>query len=160
MDFDELQARYLTLRGQLDRGEIAPAEFQRRMAELRFRTPQGQWWQIDPATGGWLVWNGRAWAPASAPPAVTDQQMPAQQVRRGRRPPPVPEPTPQTLWQLIILVVKGWVANLPLTIVTSLLMAGATWVFHTWLVVAPNNTMLFPTKPVFRYLIKIGRAHV
>ena len=153
MDFDELQARYLTLRGQLDRGEIAPAEFQRRMAELRFRTAQGQWWQIDPATGGWLVWNGRAWAPAPAPPAVTDQQMPAQQVRRGRRPPPVPEPTPQTLWQLIILVVKGWVANLPLTIVTSLLMAGATWVFHTWLVVAPNNTMLYPTKPVFRYII-------
>jgi len=63
MDFDELQARYLTLRGQLDRGEIAPAEFQRRMAELRFRTAQGQWWQIDPATGGWLVWNGRAWRP-------------------------------------------------------------------------------------------------
>ena len=154
MDFDELHARYLTLRGQLDRGEIALKEFQRQVAELRFRTPQGQWWQIDPATGGWLVWNGRAWTTASTPPAEAEQQVPAQPMqRRGRRAPPTPQPVPQTLWQLVVLMVKGWIANLPLTIITSLLMAVATWFFHTWLVVGPNNTMLYATKPVFNYLI-------
>ena len=153
MDFDELHARYLTVRGQLDRGEISLKEFQRQVAELRFRTPQGQWWQIDPATGGWLVWNGRAWTAAGTPPSQGEGQPAGQPARGGRRAPPVPQPAPQTLWQLVVLMVKGWVANLPLTIITSLLMAGATWFFHTWLVVGPNNTMLFATKPVFQYII-------
>ncbi len=161
MDFNEVNQSYMALRQQLASRAITPEYYQQEVAKLRFMTPDGIWWQIDPATGGWLTWNGQTWIPAAAAGQSVQQPTemetsgttPTRGGRRSRRPPPKQEPAPQTLWQLAVLMVRSWLENLPATVVSSIVTAGATWFLHTWLLVGPNNTMLYPTKPILTYMI-------
>ena len=161
MDFNEVSQSYIALQQQLASGAVTPERYQQELAKLRFMTPDGVWWQIDPATGGWLTWNGQTWIPATAAgqsvqehtEMETSQTTSAEGGRSSRRPPPKQKPAPQTLWQLAILMVKSWLENLPSTIVSSIVTAAATWFLHTWLLVGPNNTMLYPTKPIFYWML-------
>jgi hypothetical protein len=149
MDFNEGSQSYLALQQQLTTGAITAEHYQRLVAELRFMTPDGVWWQIDPATGGWLTWNGQTWVPASAADQSVQQHttMEANQTtsprsgRHSRRSPPTQKPAPQTLWQLAIMMVRSWLENLPATIISTIVMAGATWFLHTWLLIGPNNSI-------------------
>lgn len=161
MDFNEVSQSYMVLRQQLASGAITREHYQQQVAKLRFMTPDGVWWQIDPATGGWLTWNGQTWIPATAAGQFvqqhivveTSQTTSAKVGRSSRRLLPKQEPAPQTLWQLAALMLRSWLENLPSTIVSSIVIACATWFFHTWLLVGPNNTMLYPTKPILGWMI-------
>ena len=161
MDFNEVSQSYMVLRQQLTSGAITREHYQQQVAKLRFRTPDGVWWQIDSTTGGWLTWNGQIWVPATAAGQFvqqhivveTSQTTSAKGGRNSRRPPPKQEPAPQTLWQLVVLMARSWLENLPTTIILSIVTACATWFFHTWLLVGPNNTMLYPTKPILGWMI-------
>lgn len=161
MDFNEASQSYVVLRQQLTSGAITPEHYQQEAAKLRFVTPDGAWWQIDPATGAWLTWNGKTWIPASTADRSVQQAAATETTQttstgggwHGRRPAPRQEPAPQTLWQLAILMVRSWLENLPSTIVSSIVTACATWFFHTWLLVGPNNTVLYPTKPILGWML-------
>ena len=161
MDFNEARQSYAALRQQLTSGVITPERYQQEAAKLRFVTPDSVWWQIDPATGAWLTWNGQTWIPATtadrsaqqAAATETSQTASAGGGRHGRQPLRKQEPTPQTLLQLAVLMVKSWVENLPSTILSSIVTACATWFFHTWLLVGPNNTVLYPTKPILSWML-------
>jgi hypothetical protein len=63
MDFNEVSKSYAALQQQLASGAIAPELYQQEVAKLRFVTSDGVWWQVDPATGGWLTWDGQSWVP-------------------------------------------------------------------------------------------------
>jgi len=155
MDFNELNQSYTALQQQLASRAITLEYYQQEVAKLRFMTPDGVWWQINPVTGGWLTWNGQAWIPATVlgqsvqQQVVTEMSQPvsAERRRHSRRPPPKQQPAPQTLWQLVILMVKSWRTNLPATVVSSIVTAGATWFLHTWLLVGPTTPCCIRPSP-------------
>ena len=159
MDFNEISKSFAALQQQLASGTITPEIYQQEAGKLRFMTPSGTWLQVDPATGRWLTWDGKAWIPADQ----TGQQSAATGTgpvatvaggRRGRRPPPKQEPTPQTLWQLGVLMVKSWVENLPTTIISAIVTAAGAWLVHTWLLIGPNNSVVWTGRvPVLWWVI-------
>ena len=61
MTFEEAAGRYAQLRSQLQAGQVDYADFQAAAAKLTVVDPKGDWWQIEPASGEWLKWNGTAW---------------------------------------------------------------------------------------------------
>lgn len=67
MTFEEAAGRYAELRTQLQDGRLDFADFQAAVARLTVVDPNGEWWQIDPASGEWLRWNGSAWVRPGAP---------------------------------------------------------------------------------------------
>ncbi len=81
MTFEEAGARYMQLRGQWQAGLLAPEQFQEMVAQLGVQDALGQWWQMEPGSGQWMMWNGAQWVNAAQP-----RQAPA--------PPPPPAPAP------------------------------------------------------------------
>jgi hypothetical protein len=65
MNAQEAESGYLTIKSQLDSGQILPDEFNRKVSELRYQDNTGTWWAISPTDGSWLRWNGTVWEPAS-----------------------------------------------------------------------------------------------
>ncbi|HWQ22308.1 MAG TPA: hypothetical protein VN478_06245 [Clostridia bacterium] len=162
MEFNEATQSYIALRQQLASGAITPEHFQQEVAKLRLVTTDGVWWQIDPASGAWLAWNGKTWIPAAAAGQVTQQDLQAEKSpktspRRGgrsRRPQPKEEPAPQTLWQLAVLMVRTWLVNLPATIISSIVTGGLVWLFHTVLLVGPNASVSWTNRhPILYWMI-------
>jgi hypothetical protein len=159
MDFNEVSRSYKALQQQLASGAITPENYEQEVAKLRFMTPNGAWWQVDPATGGWLTWDGQTWVPAdqTGQQPTTMQTGPTVSVpggRRGRRPPPRQEPPPQTLWQLGVLMLKSWVENLPTTIISAIVTGAGAWFIHTWLLIGPNNSVVWTNRfPVLWWVI-------
>ncbi|MFB3905596.1 MAG: hypothetical protein ACE15E_19285 [Acidobacteriota bacterium] len=68
MTFEEAGQQYLQLRTALGAGSLTIDDYNAAIAQLRVQDATGQWWQIDPADGAWLFWNGQAWARPAAPP--------------------------------------------------------------------------------------------
>lgn len=66
MTFEEAARRYAELNGRRLAGHMGPQEFQAAVAQLRVQDARGVWWTLDPSSGGWLWWNGAAWAPAQS----------------------------------------------------------------------------------------------
>ncbi|MDG6256953.1 MAG: hypothetical protein QCH35_05065 [Methanomicrobiaceae archaeon] len=73
MNFEEARKRFARLTAQRKSGQISEEQFTATVNELRVLDASGVWWQPDPATGGWISWNGTAWVrgtpPQGAPPA-------------------------------------------------------------------------------------------
>lgn len=70
MTFEEASARFSQLESMWRAGQIGHPQFIASAGELRVQDASGAWWQIDPQTRAWLMWNGAAWVnPAQMPPA-------------------------------------------------------------------------------------------
>lgn len=63
MDFVEASQRFAELQTKRKEGRISEPQFRAAVDQLRLRDSSGSWWALDPRTGGWLSWNGTAWAP-------------------------------------------------------------------------------------------------
>jgi hypothetical protein len=66
----QAQQRFATLRSDLQAGRLDQQRFAAEVAELRLQDADGRWWQIEPNSGGWLVWDGSKWAPATGAPVT------------------------------------------------------------------------------------------
>jgi hypothetical protein len=77
MNAQEAEAAYRTVKSQVDAGQIALDEYNRRVAELRYQDNTGTWWAISPTDGSWLKWNGSVWEPAFAQTAPVAPHAPA-----------------------------------------------------------------------------------
>lgn len=108
MTFEEAGARFAQLQAQWRAGQLHPAQYQQMAAQLSVQDPQGRWWQIEPNSGQWLMWNGAQWVPPQpqAPPHA-----------------PAPAPTQQSLtvpakktapaiWEGLVSVLPGFVIEL------------------------------------------------
>ena len=94
MNFREAEDQWKRLRQDLDARRIGPAQFEAAAAQLRVEDEQGRWWQVDPAQGSWLLWDGSRWtaaAPPAAPPPVPGLQGPAIPASSTQAP-PIPAP--------------------------------------------------------------------
>jgi hypothetical protein len=67
MNFSELELRYRQLLAQRQTGALDGQAFEAAVADLRTQDAEQRWWQIDPATGGWLWWDGSQWRPGQPP---------------------------------------------------------------------------------------------
>ncbi len=81
MTFEEIQQRYRALTEQRRNGRLDPQAFSQAVQELRTQDAQGRWWQIDPGSGGWLLWNGSAWEPAELEATAAAPARPASPLR-------------------------------------------------------------------------------
>ncbi len=67
MNYDLLEARYRELLAQRQAGLLAPQKFEEQVGTLRTQDAQQRWWQLDPASGQWLMWDGSQWQPGTPP---------------------------------------------------------------------------------------------
>ena len=74
MTLEEAQYSYQAWKSQLDAGLVSPEQYYAAVSQLQATDASGTPWMIDPQTGGWLAWNGAAWAPAQWQPPVTGYQ--------------------------------------------------------------------------------------
>ena len=88
MTFEEAANRYSELRVHRDAGQLGPQEFIQSVAQLRLQDSAGKWWQVEPASGNWLSWNGSAWV-SDQPPIY---QPPPPPYVATPVAPPAPEP--------------------------------------------------------------------
>ncbi len=65
MNFDQMEKRYRELVAQRQAGLLGPRQFEDLVAGLRLQDAQHRWWQLDPASGQWLTWNGSNWQPGT-----------------------------------------------------------------------------------------------
>ncbi|MFH0998693.1 MAG: hypothetical protein V1844_24855 [Pseudomonadota bacterium] len=107
MDFQQAANRYQLLWGQLSGGRISPQQFSAEVNQLRVQDPAGCWWQIDPNTGQWLMWNGVQWvAPAAQAQVVA---APAPQTRSVSV---KPKPAAPAVWEGLVSVLPGFVIEM------------------------------------------------
>ncbi len=62
--FQQLRQKYQSLRRSRSMGKIDENKFIEEVNQLRCEDEQGNWWQIDPESGDWLLWTGNEWLPA------------------------------------------------------------------------------------------------
>ncbi|UMZ73692.1 RHS repeat-associated core domain-containing protein [Natranaerofaba carboxydovora] len=128
MTFEQAGRRYLVLREQLDSGAISYQEFDSQLDELLVETPDGKTWRIDASTGTWMerekVIN-----------SATEKKIHNFTNSTGKN--------PETLFQLLIVLVKGVGSSIPRIIMLGLIMSFITWVSHTYLVARVNDGLMY-----------------
>ncbi len=67
MTFKEAGRSYQKLAQQLQAGKISQAQFTEAVNALRVQDEHGRWWQLNPADGQWLFWDGQAWIKPRTP---------------------------------------------------------------------------------------------
>jgi hypothetical protein len=162
MDFQQATSAYQQLRSRLAAGQITEPQYSAEVSQLQVQDGSGCWWRISESDGGWMRWNGAAWEPAAQPgsqqPAVV--RAAAQPAYAHPTAAPLPRaaspasPGPQTLLQLLKLMIKSMILSLPKQIPTMIAVSLATWVIHTWLLVYVNEGFN-PEHPVFRYILAL-----
>lgn len=143
MNRQEIDARYVQLRADLDAGRITPEAFQGEAAQFSYQASDGIWYHIDPATGGWLRWDGRQWQPlggtaasiptspvaAASAPQTAILGSPADTAQESK---PLPTKFLPLLGVILKLTLKSFLKSLPITL---LLMAGSVALYFYILVV-------------------------
>lgn len=86
--FEQLRQRYEFLLQQWRSGTLDQPGFLQAVNQLRGEDSQGRWWQINPQTGGWLLWDGNRWGEAdpleSAASATATARLPGSAAEAGR----------------------------------------------------------------------------
>ena len=147
MNRHALEERFARLRQDLEAGRLSRENFERETGQLGYQGPDGIWFRIDPATGGWLKWNGSRWlaeTPVPDPSLSSGPEANFPFASNLHRPVAIPKLFP-LLKQIIHLTIKNFLRRLPLT----LLFMAATSALYFWLMVVrwdgyePN----FPSGP-------------
>ena len=147
MNRHALEERFARLRQDLEAGRLTRENFERETGQLGYQGPDGIWFRIDPATGGWLNWNGSRWlaeTPVPDPSLSSGPEANFPFASNLHRPVAIPKLFP-LLKQIIHLTIKNFLRRLPLT----LLFMAATSALYFWLMVVrwdgyePN----FPSGP-------------
>ena len=145
MNFQDAQNDYQRLKILFDSGQISPEEFSKEIEELRVQDEQGNWWQLNPADGQWMYWDGNSWiipeAPAQA--AETNQTKEAGGM---------PGNTGQLIWMIVKSLPRAFIKSLPL----MLLIMVCVYVVHTFLLVGPNGGFNSGTNWLFDNILVLG----
>ena len=75
MDYSQAEKERAGLLAQFTGGQITREQYNAAVSTLRVTDTQGRWWQPDPASTGWLVWDGTSWKPASHPSGTSGLQQ-------------------------------------------------------------------------------------
>jgi len=106
MDFSEAQRALQNLNARKMRDDISVQQYAAELNRLRVQDNSGRWWQPDPTSGAWLVWNGSTWQPGvpAAPDAAAGKKlMDMQEFREISRTQPWHK-RPQKWWDLFSIL--------------------------------------------------------
>jgi hypothetical protein len=70
MDFSEAERALGNLNARKLWHDITDQQYTAELNLLRVQDTSGRWWQPDPASGRWLVWDGNAWQPGIPPSPI------------------------------------------------------------------------------------------
>jgi hypothetical protein len=103
MTFEEAGQQFANLQAQVHTGQLQAVQFQQMAAQLRVQDPSGNWWQIDPNSAQWMMWNGTQWTwpqpqarPAAPQPAYPQPAYAAQRPAIAQPAPLPPQTAPQS----------------------------------------------------------------
>ncbi len=108
MTFEEAGARYTQLQAQWRAGTLPPAQYQQMVAQLGVQDPAGRWWQLEPNSGQWMMWNGAQWVSAqqqAATPAFAPFPQPRAVAMPGHKSGPA-------IWEGLFSVLPGIVIEM------------------------------------------------
>jgi hypothetical protein len=75
MSFEEAGRQFAQLQAQYLAGQLPLAQFQQMVAQLRVLDSAGIWWQINPDSAQWMMWNGTQWVVPQPMPQPAYQPM-------------------------------------------------------------------------------------
>jgi hypothetical protein len=87
----QLNQRYQQLRTHVQANQISQDQFIQSVNELQAADEAGNWWTIDPHSGGYLKYSGDAWEPSN-PPSPPEQIGFKAQTQPGTLPQDLPGP--------------------------------------------------------------------
>lgn len=127
--FESLETKAQELVAGIAAGRISEQEFAAQAQALRTCDDKGIWWQLSPANGAWLCWNGTRWEPSN-PPKTAPAPQPA------TAPASLPNPLAQGLVaQLGTTMLRQFLFRLPIVLLTLF----STWAAHTYFLVVSNE---------------------
>jgi hypothetical protein len=140
MNSQEMEVRYASLKQAKDKGSITDAQFRADVAQLRMQASDGSWYQIDPADGRWLKWNGRAWEKTAAPASQTrpPQQSPTRQPATPQQAAAQPE-VPKKFFPLLGYIIKSTFVTFKKQLPMMIFFGVLGWLLHTYLLVVINQ---------------------
>ena len=140
MNFEEAGQRYVYLREQFEKRLISQEEFLRAVGELAVTTPDGKVWTLDPFAGLWVEKAPGRETPVSHLPSEGGE--------------------PQSLLQLLAILGRGMVKNLPKTIMIGLLMAVFAWAAHTYIIAKINDGLMYnPARIAINSVVHLQRTY-
>ena len=115
----ELMSRYRELRAACDAGSLSREEFLRILGEAAIPDSEnpGCWWNVDPGSGNWVYFDGKAWRRRSP---ETPEARPSPRSAGGARPAPPAEVT-TTAGDGI----RAWLVALVILLLAAVVVAGA-----------------------------------
>ncbi len=129
MTFAEAKVEYCRIKNLLKDNRISHEEYMGRINDLKIQDEAGNWYQINEADGSWMLWDGQAWTSYSVPKV------------KGRE--AVVSGAPESLWKLLVSMVKGFFHNIPKAIIFQLIKLGAVFLvvffIHAYLLVVRNE---------------------
>lgn len=123
MDFEEAGKSYAILREKYEKGEINQESFEKEVLKLKVTQNDGRVWYIEPYSGSWTELEGKKEPQVKSPKPALEE--------------------PQTLFALFKLVGKTFIKSLPRAIFLGVLMAGLTWVAHTYIIAKINDGLMY-----------------
>jgi outer membrane biosynthesis protein TonB len=98
MTFEEAGQQFAMLQAQVRAGQIAPAQLQQMAAQWRVQDSAGRWWQIEPNSAQWTMWDGTNWVlpqPAAQPQPAATAPAPRPAYPQSYVPQPLPAAAPR-----------------------------------------------------------------
>lgn len=109
MTFEEAGARFVELQSQWRTGLLPPAQYQQMVAQLNVQDSSGRWWQLEPTSGQWMMWNGAQWV--SAHQATVPQYAAAAAPQQRAMTVPAKKAGP-AIWEGLASVLPGFVIEM------------------------------------------------
>ena len=122
MDFQYAETAYKKLRDLLAANKISQQEFSNQVKSLVVREESGFIWQIRETDGSWMRWNGSLWEQVP-PPHRAPSPYQKTAIEEPIQPPAKPDkkeptgdekPAPETLLQLLKLILRQLLKRLPI----------------------------------------------
>jgi hypothetical protein len=110
MTFEEAGARFGQLQAQWRTGMLQPAQYQQMVAQLGVQDSSGRWWQLEPNSGQWMMWNGTQWVLAQQAAAMPQYVPQAAQQQRTMTVPS--KQAGPAIWEGLASVLPGFVIEM------------------------------------------------
>lgn len=127
MKLDRALKEFQTLKKKRDDGKLNDKKFEKAVDKIKAVSDEGIEWKVD-KEGNWYRKENDQW--------IQDRIKP-KQTPKG----------PQSLFQLVVMIIKGLFTNLPKRLLFFAIIALVTFLVHTYLVIYPNGGFWPGTNP-------------
>lgn len=135
MRLDKAVKEFQALKEKKDAGKLNDKKFEKAVDKIKAVSDEGVNWKVD-KDGNWYRNENGQWIKDTIKPNKTTKG-------------------PQTLFQLVVMIVKGLFTNLPKRLLFFAIIALATFLVHTYLVIYPNGGFWPGTNPTLDKILAL-----